>query len=79
MSLEIAEELAQLRKRVERLEARPKGGRTNQIGAAKYLNRSEEWLRQRHARGEGPRRTKHGRFWSYSYADLDEFAETIAL
>jgi hypothetical protein len=39
---------------------------------------SEETLRQRHARGEGPRRTQQGRFWSYTYDDLDAYAESTA-
>jgi hypothetical protein len=35
---------------------------------------SDEALRQRHARGEGPKRGRNGRMWSYSFADLDEYA-----
>ncbi len=44
-------------------------------GAARYLSISDETLRQRHARGEGPRRTKNGREWSYTYDDLDAYVE----
>ena len=68
-----------LQARLARLErARPRG-RTNQLGAARYLNISEETLRQRHARGEGPRRSRNGaRGWSYTYDDLDAYAEQSA-
>jgi hypothetical protein len=73
---EIASELADLRRRVERLEqVKPNRGKTNQAGAARYLNRSEEWLRLLHARGAGPRRIQNGRFYLYSYDDLDRFIE----
>jgi hypothetical protein len=61
MSPELHSEIEQLRERVTRLErASSKRGRTNLIGAARYLNISDETLRQRHARGEGPHRTKNG-------------------
>jgi hypothetical protein len=76
--MDIHSEISELRKRVAVLEqsaSRTRRGRTNQAGAARYLGRSEEWLRQRHARDEGPRRTKRGRFWDYTFDDLDEFAE----
>jgi hypothetical protein len=78
--MDLQSQLAELRERVERLEQashKPRG-RTNQIGAARYLNMSDETLRQRHARGEGPKRTKLGRNWSYSYDDLDAYAEQSA-
>jgi hypothetical protein len=76
MSPELHSEIEQLRERVTRLErASSKRGRTNLIGAARYLNISDETLRQRHARGEGPHRTKNGRFYSYTYDDLDTYAE----
>ena len=68
-------ELDDLRERVRRLEetaGRSKRGRTNQRGAAAYLGRSREWLRQLHLRGEGPHRAQDG---SYSFDDLDVFAE----
>jgi hypothetical protein len=79
MSPEIASELVELRKRVERLEQKKlRRGKTNQIGAARYLNRSEEWLRQKHARGGGPHRTRSGRYWLYDYDDLDVYAEKSA-
>jgi hypothetical protein len=65
-------EVDELKKRVERLEKGPtKRGRTNQRGAAQYLNKSREWLRQQHLRGKGPRRAADG---SYSYDDLDDYA-----
>jgi hypothetical protein len=71
-------ELEELRARLLRLEtaaARPRG-RTNMVGAARYLGRSEEWLRQQHDRGRGPKRKRTGtRGWSYSYSDLDDYAE----
>jgi hypothetical protein len=79
MSPEIITELADLRKRVERLEqAGPRRGKLNQSAAAKYLGRSEEWLRQRHARGIGPRRVRSGRFWFYDISDLDAYVEEIS-
>jgi hypothetical protein len=70
-------ELDQLRARLARLEnAAGPCGSTNQVGAARYLNRSEEWLRREHARGKGPRRTRCGaRGWSYTYDDLDDYRE----
>jgi hypothetical protein len=73
-------EIAELRERVEQLERlrRTSRGRTNQAGAARYLGISEETLRQRHARGEGPRRSRNGRFWNYTYDDLDSYAEQSA-
>jgi hypothetical protein len=71
-------ELEELRARLQRLEtaaARPRG-RTNMVGAARYLGRSEEWLRQQHALGRGPKRARSGpRGWSYRYSDLDEYIE----
>jgi hypothetical protein len=75
MSLQILSELTALRKRVERLEAsagRTRRGRTNMLGAARYLGKSREWLRKLHLRGEGPRRAADG---SYSFDDLDAFSE----
>ena len=71
-------EIADLKERVTRLESdarRTNRGRTNQSGAAHYLGRSREFLRQLHLRGEGPRRGADG---SYSYDDLDAFAESGA-
>jgi hypothetical protein len=68
-------EIANLKDRVARLEEsarRTNRGRTNQRGAADYLGKSREWLRQLHLRGGGPRRGADG---SYSYDDLDAFAE----
>jgi hypothetical protein len=79
MSPEIITELADLRKRVERLEqVAPRRGKLNQAAAAKYLGRSEEWLRQRHKAGEGPRRVQSGRFWFYDISDLDAYVAEIS-
>jgi predicted DNA-binding transcriptional regulator AlpA len=67
-------EIDELRARLRRLEhaaARPTG-RTNLPGAARYLGVSEETLRNKHKRNQGPPRLKIGsRNWSYSYRDLD--------
>jgi hypothetical protein len=68
-------EIKELRARLERLEQmhiRTNRGRTNQQGAAQYLGKSREYLRQLHLRGNGPRRAADG---SYSFDDLDAFAE----
>jgi hypothetical protein len=79
MSPAIHPEIEELRERITRLErTASKRGRTNLVGAARYLGISEETLRQRHARGEGPRRTQNGRFYSYTYDNLDEYAEQSA-
>jgi hypothetical protein len=77
MSPEIQSVFDELRARLTRLERAPQKprGRTNQAGAARYLGISEETLRLRHARGEGPRRSANGRLWSYRFEDLDEYAE----
>ena len=76
MSIEIRSELNDLRHRLERLErTRTNRGRTNRRGAAAYLGRSREFLRQLHLRGEGPRRAADG---SYTYDDLDAYAEEAA-
>jgi hypothetical protein len=76
--MDFQSQLAELRDRVERLEQthRKPRGRTNLVGAARYLNISDTTLRQRHDRGEGPRRVKFGRGWSYTYDDLDEYAQS---
>ena len=71
-------EIEELRERLARLERAPQKarGRTNLAGAARYLGVSDETLRLRHIRGEGPRRTRSGtNRWSYSFADLDAYAE----
>src|SRR5262245_53917608 len=71
----VQSEIDDLRERVKRLEEsadRTRRGRTNQRGAAQYLGKSREWLRQLHLRGEGPRRAADG---TYSFDDLDNFAE----
>jgi hypothetical protein len=77
MPPEIQLELSALRERIARLEEgqRAPRGRTNMAGAARYLGISDETLRQRHLRGEGPKRSRSGNQWSYAYADLDEHAE----
>jgi hypothetical protein len=77
----IHSELEALRCRLTVLERTPRTprGRTSQIGAAKYLGKSEEWLRLQHAAGRGPPRTRLGtRNWSYSYDDLDAYAAMSA-
>ena len=65
--------LEDLLKRLEKnLRARKPRGRTGMRGAADYLGRSKEWLRQQHVHGQGPPRIRVGaRGWSYSYDDLD--------
>jgi hypothetical protein len=73
---DVHSEIRDLRERVQRLERasrRTTRGSTNQKGAAEYLNRSREWLRQRHARGEGPLRGADG---NYTYDDLDAYRES---
>jgi hypothetical protein len=76
MSPEIVRsEIDDLRARVKRLEenaGRTRRGRTNQRGAAQYLGKSREWLRQRHLRGEGPVRDPDG---TYTYDNLDAYSE----
>jgi hypothetical protein len=77
MSPEMQTVLNDLRERLARLEqdrVSPRG-RTNLAGAARYLGISDETLRQQHLRGEGPRRTRMGRHWSYAFADLDTHAQ----
>jgi hypothetical protein len=45
-------------------------------GAARYLGRSDEWLRQQHLLGRGPRRKRNGtRGWDYTYAELDAYPD----
>ena len=66
--------LEDLLERLKKLEAasRKPRGRTGMRGAAEYIGRSKEWLRQQHLRGRGPRRMRVGaRGWSYTYDDLD--------
>jgi hypothetical protein len=68
-------EIKDLRDRVERLERearRTTRGSTNQRGAAEYLHKSREYLRQLHLRGQGPLRNPDG---TYSYDNLDLFQE----
>jgi predicted DNA-binding transcriptional regulator AlpA len=70
---EAQSEIDELRARLACLEnsTRPRG-RTNMVGAARYIGKSEETLRKMHKRGEGPPRNRLGRrFWSYSFDELD--------
>ena len=72
-------EIDELRERLQRLESAAHRAqvRTNQVGAARYLNMSEETLRKYHERGEGPPRARIGRrHWSYSFSDLDKWLAT---
>jgi len=81
MAPDLHVEIRKLHERIERLERErtsTKRGRTNLAGAARYLGISDETLRARHARGEGPPRTQRGRFWSYCYDDLDAYGEQSA-
>lgn|SRR5215471_2726139 len=70
---EYQSDIDELRARLRRLEnAAARRGRTNLPGCARYLGISEETLRLKHKRGEGPPRMKIGsRNWSYSYDDID--------
>ena len=75
MSFAVRSELDNLRERVKKLEEvarRTRRGRTNQLGAARYLGKSREWLRKLHLRGEGPHRNPDG---SFSFDDLDSSSE----
>ena len=76
MSPEIRAVLDDLSERLARLEREKttRRGHTNQAGAARYLGISDETLRQRHLRGGGPKRTRNGRHWDYTYDDLDAHA-----
>lgn len=75
--MSLQEQIDELKARIARIEGasqKTKRGRTNQRGAADYLGKSREYLRQLHLRGEGPPRAVDG---SYSYDDLDAFAEGL--
>jgi len=61
--------VAALEESVRRLETKNRGYLT-QTKAAQYIGRSNEFLRERAARGDGPARLPNG---MYSYADLDEW------
>jgi hypothetical protein len=64
--------IEELRDRVAQLERKQsRRGVTNMRGAAEYLNKSREWLRQQHLRGTGPKRLPNG---DYSYDALDDYA-----
>ena len=71
---EVFNELRELRARLARLESRRRPQHFNQVQAARYLNRSEEWLRREHAAGHGPKRSQRGRYWDYTIEDLDAYA-----
>jgi hypothetical protein len=79
--MDLHSQIEELRQRIDRLErgsakrGRTNRGRTNRAGAARYLGVSEETLRQRHDRGEGPLYSRNGRYYSYSYDELDSYAE----
>jgi hypothetical protein len=75
--MSVQAQIDNLQERVARLEGTDRKttrGRVNQRGAADYLGRSREYLRQLHLRGEGPVRAADG---TYSYDDLDAFAEGL--
>jgi predicted DNA-binding transcriptional regulator AlpA len=71
---QVQSEIDELRARLARLEHAGANlrGRTNMVGASRYLDISEETLRRMHERGNGPPRVRIGaRGWSYRYDDLD--------
>jgi hypothetical protein len=61
-----ADDLAARLSQLER--GRSKRGRAKHQEAAKYLGRSDEWLRQQNQRGTGPERNPDG---TYDYDKLD--------
>jgi hypothetical protein len=78
MATHVVNILNELHERLNRLEraTRPRRGSLNQVQAAQYLNRSEEWLRREHAAGRGPKRRRRGyRGWDYDISDLDAYRE----
>jgi hypothetical protein len=75
--LSLQAEIQSLKERVAALEwerRKTNRGRVNQRGAAAYLGRSREYLPRLHLQGQGPRRGADG---TYSYDDLDAFADGI--
>lgn len=70
-------DLQMLEARVARLERRQHRRQrvTNQKGAAAYLNKSREWLRQAALKGTGPKRLPNG---DYTFEALDEFLQQTA-
>jgi hypothetical protein len=71
--LQLEARLAALEEALRRRERPARGrGYVSQRGAAEYLGRSREYLRRLHLEGKGPKRNPDG---SYSYDDLDAFAE----
>ena len=78
--MDIQTEITELQERLARLErasSRPRG-RTNLAGAARYLGISDETLRQRLRRGDGPQGSRNGRYWTFTYDALDAHAEQAA-
>jgi hypothetical protein len=74
MSSDLQSEVQNLRERVAHLERRQHRRQrvTNQKGAAEYINKSPEWLRQQNLKGTGPRRNPNG---TYDFAALDKYLE----
>jgi hypothetical protein len=66
--------ITELEEAVRRLQSRNRGYLT-QSAAAAYIGRSKEYLRERHASGNGPARMPNG---MYRYADLDAWMEKVA-
>jgi hypothetical protein len=69
---EITARLTQLEKAVTK-----RKGATNMKGAADYLGMSEETLRRIHADGGGPRRSRNGRYYIYTYENLDRYLQEL--
>ena len=69
MSDKLEKRVAALEEALRRLETKNAGYLT-QSDAAAYLGRSKEYLRERHARGDGPARMPNGQ---YAIRDLDEW------
>jgi hypothetical protein len=75
MAIDLLNDLHQRLAILERA-ARPRRGSLNLKQADQYLNRSDEWLRQEHLAGRGPKRRRRGpRGWDYDIADLDYYRE----
>ena len=71
---DISHELSALRERLARLERgqHRRQRSTKQKGAAEYIGRSREYLRQRYLKGKNPRRNADG---SYDYSALDDYLD----
>jgi hypothetical protein len=74
---DLQSEVQALRERVTQLERRQRRPQrvTNQKGAAAYINKSPEWLRQAALKGTGPKRLPNG---DYTFEALDEFLQQTA-